>query len=391
MKIAVVDPITRTPLSYFKIPRIKTNDGIMIFKLAEFLAGRGHEVDLFISDAYQPQEPDRVAPGVRCIYLPTRLKRIFLPSLLPFLPGLFTALKKGDYDSVVSAEAFQFTTFLAALAKCFSRKKFRLLVWQELARHQRFCKELPSRFFYAVILKGMIEGQIDLYVPRGALARKFLLDLGLPPAKVTAPIPHGIDRAVFFPDKDVVRGNYIFSPSRLVQAKGIDILLQAFAMVHQERGDLRLVIQGEGLLLAEYQGLARGLGVGSHVVFDTARIPHAQMRERYQHALLSVFSSRNDLMFFSVMESVACGTPVILSTGADIHFDFMDNKGGRVFPSGDPASLAQVILSLLKDKDLLRRTVEESIVKSREYFNDTVYERLNQLLVGLNVGKDVNV
>jgi glycosyltransferase involved in cell wall biosynthesis len=296
-------------------------------------------------------------------------------------------LKEGGYQCVVCSEAFQTSTVLAVFAKFFSGKKFGLVVWQELARHQRFLKELPSRFFYAVILKRICDSQIDLYVPRGGLARKFLLDFGIPERKVSPPIPHGVYSKVFFPGKDIVKENFIFSPSRLVQAKGVDILLKAFAVVHKERADLKLVIQGDGPLLDEYRQLAGRLDIAPQVVFETGRITHAQMREKYQKALLAVFCSRNDNILFSVMESVACGTPVIFSTGADNYVDFMDSKGGFIFPSGDYMKLAEILMSVLRDRDLMMRVSAESLIKSQEYFNDTLYARFDRLLSGFGAGE----
>jgi hypothetical protein len=51
------------------------------------LVKRGHEVTIFVADAYRPERSGDLG-GVKIEYLPTRLPQVFPPSLAPLTPAL---------------------------------------------------------------------------------------------------------------------------------------------------------------------------------------------------------------------------------------------------------------------------------------------------------------
>ena len=87
----MINLITRTPLSRKIIPQIISNKDNIIVNFCTALKSNGINVDLFISDAYKPVIEERL--DIKTIYLKTLLKRIFLPSRLPFVPSLFLYLR----------------------------------------------------------------------------------------------------------------------------------------------------------------------------------------------------------------------------------------------------------------------------------------------------------
>ena len=65
---------------------------------------------------------------------------------------------------------------------------------------------------------------------------------------------------------------------------------------------------------------------------------------------LAVVPSRDEPFGLVALEAMACGTPVIASkTGGLV--DFVNNEVGRLFPEGDVQSLAQSIISSIKEND----------------------------------------
>jgi glycosyltransferase involved in cell wall biosynthesis len=93
---------------------------------------------------------------------------------------------------------------------------------------------------------------------------------------------------------------------RLVQVKGFDLLLRAFAALQDDR--FRLSILGEGLLLAELKEQAVQLGVGERVHFAGFQAnPYAWL----SRADALVMSSRHEAFPNVVLEALACGTPVV--------------------------------------------------------------------------------
>jgi 1,2-diacylglycerol 3-alpha-glucosyltransferase len=367
MKIAIVNLITRTSLCRHVIPVIESNDDAMVVKFLKELTSLGMDARLFVSDAYKPAITEK--PDSAICYLPTKLKRVFLPTRLPFTPSLVGKLKN-QFDIVVCSEAFQWATVMAVLAKIISHdRKIKVIVWQELSKHQKMLFSLPSKFFHKVILKFILDRYISAYVPRSAMAARFLEMQGIERRKITHPVSHGYDHRVFFYDPRVKRENYLFSPSRLVESKGIDVLLKAFSLFCRQNYQVNLIIQGQGPLLKEYQAMAHDLGVDKRVTFDTTRLDHQRMRERYQKALLTVICSREDYVIFSVLESIACGTPVVLSTGVDSHVNYLDEKGGMSFENQDHRQLAEILIQTLRDPKTLRRLEIQAVQKSAQYRN----------------------
>ncbi len=378
MKIAIINLITRTSLCRQKVVRIQSNKDAMIVKFVKEMRDQGVPLDLYVSDAYKPVNDEDL--DFKIHYLPNRFPKIFWPSRIPFTPSLFKELRD-SYDIVICSESFQWSTVIAVFAKIFSfKKKIKIVVWQELAKHQSVFRGWPSIFFHKVILRYFLDHFISGYVPRSQLAAKFLIQQGINAQKVTTPIPHGYDQAIFFNDPYVKKERYLFSPSRLVSSKGVDILLHAFALVCQRVDNLELIIQGEGPMQEEYAALSRHLKINERVHFDSHRLTHDEMRKRYQKALVTVVSSRADNVIFSDMESMACGTPVILSTGIDSHENYQDGVGGRYFKNEDYQQLADILFNIVNDESLRKQMEEGALKKSFLYKNSYISKQFINML-----------
>ena len=368
MKVAVINLITRTPLVRNRAPEVKSNKDSIMVKFSMGLQKQGIDLDLFISDAYKLIVKETL--DVKIIYVQTLWKFIFWPSRLPFVPALFAKLRN-KYDIVVCTEAFQWGTVFAVLSKLFSfKRKTKVIIWQETSRHQQLFKRLPSLIFHKVILKFFLDKHISIYIPWSIPSKKFLIKQGINENKITFPISHGFDQNVFFYDSSIKKDNYIFSPSILIDVKGIDVLLNAFAIAQEELDNIKLLIQGDGPKLEEYKALSRSLKIDTKVTFYTDRISHNQMRIRYNKALVTIVASRRELSNLSVLESIACGTPVIVSTGADNHIIFLDGRGGIVFNNEDYTELAKAIVRIIKDYEYRNNMEKWALKKSKLYSHD---------------------
>jgi glycosyltransferase involved in cell wall biosynthesis len=103
----------------------------------------------------------------------------------------------------------------------------------------------------------------------------------------------------------------LFTPRRLVQRMGIDILLQALVEVKRQVPDVWLAIAGKGALRIPLEQQARSLGLQEHVKF-LGYVPDEQLPVAYQAADLTVVPSQSLEGFgLIVLESLACGTPVL--------------------------------------------------------------------------------
>lgn len=168
---------------------------------------------------------------------------------------------------------------------------------------------------------------------------------------------------------------------RLVQRKGVDVLIRAFASV-QDRLPHRLVIVGDGPEAPDWQALARELVRPDRVEF-TGWITDRDLAERYRtcsfFVLPAVYDKHGDTEGLGVVmiEAMSYAKPVIASDVGGITDVVTDGVNGRLVPTADPAALARALLDLTAD-DRLRRALGERAKKTvDDKFNwDIITRRL---------------
>lgn len=370
VKIALVNPILRSEVGG-KIPRIISNREAMIVQTGRAMAEMGHEVRVFASLSYRPEEKDEAVPVA---YLPDRYPRLFAPEKIPWLKGLARELAGNGFDAVLASEAFQVSSLACAWAK--AQRPLRLLVWQEMGHHPKPFRTLASRFYYRTLARWLIRAA-DRFIPRCQRAAAFLLENGLPPEKIGPIIPHGVNEEIFYPDGLPEESpGFILCVSRLVETKGLETLVQAFAQIRPDFPELRLLIKGSGPRESSLRGLASRLGAGDRVVLDTRRSGHREMADLYRRALFLAAPSQVDLLHFAPLEAMACATPVIVSTGTYHGRELADGRGGLTFPAGDVPALAAAMRRLLRSPQLRQQLSDEAQQRSLAFQNRRVAQAL---------------
>jgi glycosyltransferase involved in cell wall biosynthesis len=158
-------------------------------------------------------------------------------------------------------------------------------------------------------------------------------------------------------------GRRIVSVGRLAEQKDYATLLHAFAQLPDP--DLQLLILGEGPLRAEYEALARELGVA-----DRVRMPGNMPNPlpEIRTADLFVLSSRYEGFPLALIEALACGTPVVSTNCMFGPSEVLeDGRFGTLVPVGDPAALARGIADALAcpaDREMLRAQGETYSVQA---------------------------
>ncbi len=149
------------------------------------------------------------------------------------------------------------------------------------------------------------------------------------------------------------------SLSRLVPRKGMDIMIEAIAKVIEVRSDILYCIGGSGPDLPRLQALVEAKGLEKHVRF-LGRIPDADMGRCYAQADLFVLPSRAsldppDVEGFGIvfLEAAACGTPSLGGASGGVPDAVLDGETGFLVDPEDPANIAEKILLLMSDRNLL--------------------------------------
>lgn len=182
-------------------------------------------------------------------------------------------------------------------------------------------------------------------------------------------VPNGIDPQVFRPDGPVVTDDYLLFVGRLVPYKGLSVLLHA---LKEARVGLPLVIVGNGPLRNDLQGLAERLGV---TVDFRGHVADGELPALYRGARLTLLPSvnRQEAFGISLVESMACGTPVVASALPGV--EEVGSFGGLVAPPGDVHALAKQIRTALEEGRLQRGPALAERTHAR-YSWDAVTERM---------------
>lgn len=129
----------------------------------------------------------------------------------------------------------------------------------------------------------------------------------------------------------------------------VEDVVRAFAQVprrldvHEDFPDPYLIIGHEGSLTEELRELVRTLGIADRVRF-IGRVTEGDLVPLLGRAACYVSASQVDGTSVTLLQAMACGTPVIVSATPG-NLDWVrDGETGFTFPTGDVAALADVLI-----------------------------------------------
>ena len=167
-----------------------------------------------------------------------------------------------------------------------------------------------------------------------------------------ATVPNGINTNLFYPIAGIPReeNRVIVTNSADTPLKGLYYLLQAVADITRNR-NLRLVVIGTPKKDGGVVKLIRKLGIQRHITF-TGRISDADFVKQYARASIAVVPSVYEGFGLPVGEAMACGVPVISTTGGALPEVVGD--AGILVPPADHSALAGAIVDLLDSPEKAR-------------------------------------
>jgi glycosyltransferase involved in cell wall biosynthesis len=180
--------------------------------------------------------------------------------------------------------------------------------------------------------------------------------LGVEPRRI-AVVPVGVDSSVFrpLPNVERVRGRIMTTASSDVPMKGLLPLLEALAKVRSERDDAHLVVVGRLREGSTIPAALERLGLKDVVRFVSG-VSDQEIVELYAEAELAVVPSLYEGFSLPAIEAMACGTPLIATTGGALpEVVGEDGVSALLVPPDDPGALAHAIVTAFADESLRLR------------------------------------
>ena len=215
------------------------------------------------------------------------------------------------------------------------------------------------------VLVDRINHHFDVVVVASSFVRETLAPYLRVPIEV---VPFGVDRSRFHPDVTPVElpafGGFTFVYAGAVtERKGIDLLVRAYLREFSARDDVRLVIK-EALRPAHLtpwiEGVLGSLGRGR----DEPEVLHIHRDEDslagyFTAADAGVFPFRGEGFGLTILESIACGTPVIVTRGTG-PMDFVREENATLVPArrSDRRGKAQLEPDVAALRRAMRRCYE---------------------------------
>lgn len=163
---------------------------------------------------------------------------------------------------------------------------------------------------------------------------------------------------------------------RIVEEKGINVLIKAFEIIRKKREDVQLVIGGDYENVAGgsvYPGLKKY--INEHNIEDITflgKIPESEMPSFYTSLTVMVLPSTNSMEAFGTVqiEAMFCGTPVVASDLPGVKSIVMTTGMGEIAKRGNAQDLAEKIEKVMdnpqvyvKQRDMIEQIYGMEAIK----------------------------
>ena len=210
----------------------------------------------------------------------------------------------------------------------------------------------------------------------------------------TVVVSNGVDLSIFSPAsrlalRDSTRQKLGFSPDDIVLLligndwcnKGLPTLLEAISLLNHP--PLRLCVVGSDAAAAFLPQL-QSLHLSDRVKFFAES---SEILAFYAAADIYAAPSLEDSFNLPVLEAMACGLPVLVSSMAGISEYIANGVDGILLQDpADPSALAASLFLLLQQPELRRSLGENAARKARQFSWDLQADAIHRLLSGLHPG-----
>ena len=341
----------RQPGPFLLITNLPAPYRIPVFDCVNRLCG-GHLHVVFTSNAW----PERTWPAptrdmqFSWSFLCTKQRSGKIAAACRAINATISLLLRQRPQAVVCGGYDSFEAWIS-FAYCWLRRR-RFVLWME--SHAQ-CRRNHTLLKYT--LKRLIVRGADAVVVPGNASRDYALSLGATPEKIYE-IRNGFDVRAFAERASVLdvpaekerRGcsAIVLYAGRLVEMKGVFILLEAFLRVTKLVPGAILLVVGHGAARKAMETFCERERL-VNVTFEGPK-SYEEMPLYYALADVYVLPTFSDSHPLSVGEALACGTPVIVSRVAGSAVDLIvEGRTGYTVAPGDVDDLAQKLLLLLLD------------------------------------------
>jgi glycosyltransferase involved in cell wall biosynthesis len=346
--------------------------------VADFLAGRGHEVEVVTTADAEPsarsypvrwasrRSPFRhlraaalVRRGARrtdVVYATSMVRRAAIGSRLARRPLVVKLVSDEVFERAMRERRYAGTLEEFQRERGGLRTRFLRATRDRALRSARhvFC---PSAYLRDVALAWGLDSQRVSVLPN--------------PAPEPPPLP---PRAELRAELGLDGDSLVFA-GRLGPQKALVVLLEALAGLP----GVRLTVAGDGPERAALERRSRELGLDGRVSF-LGSVPRERVLRLFRAADAAVLPSAWENFPHTVVEALAVGCPVIATAVGGVPEVVRDGENGLLVPPGDPSALRDAIARFFAEDELRERLAAAAPGSVEGYSEESVFERIEAAL-----------
>ena len=183
-------------------------------------------------------------------------------------------------------------------------------------------------------------------------------------------VMNGIDLNVFYPDSKIQKIPFrlVTVASADVPLKGLDYLLKALSDLAEVYSDISLSIIGEQKKGGHTERLIKKLNLEKRVNFFS-NLTQEDLRKTYCEAELAIIPSLYEGFGFAAIEAMACGVPLISSSGGALPEVIKDT--GIIIPPKNVKEIYNSVDYLLSSPHIAKELAEKGLQRANSKFSWT--------------------
>lgn len=182
-----------------------------------------------------------------------------------------------------------------------------------------------------------------------------------------------------------VKEKEIVTAGRLIKAKNQALLISAFAEIHKEFPEYRLIIYGDGNQKENLEEMVDKLELTDYI-----KLPGNQkdIFDKISKAELFVLSSDCEGMPNALLEAMCLGLPVISTKVSGATDVIVDGESGLLVDCGSVGQMADAIRLMITDAELRNKCAENATHLAERLTVDKIYRQWMDVCESVEKGKE---
>ena len=385
-------------LSYRSKP-FSGGQGIYVKYLSKALHDLGHEIDVFSGPPYPDLDPEIKLVKIPSLGLYEKKSKFFdvnptellnplnlfewlsvnsggFPEPYTFGKRIKKILKQNlnEYDVIHDNQSLAYELLF------FQKKKPLVttihhpisldLAYQLQSTNDIFLKLLMRRWHSFLVMQKFVAKRLKkIVVPSNSSMDDIKDEFRVDKNKMER-VMNGIDLNVFYPDSKIQKIPFrlVTVASADVPLKGLDYLLKALSDLAEVYSDISLSIIGEQKKGGHTERLIKKLNLEKRVNFFS-NLTQEDLRKTYCEAELAIIPSLYEGFGFAAIEAMACGVPLISSSGGALPEVIKDT--GIIIPPKNVKEIYNSVDFLLSSPKSAKELAEKGLQRANSKFSWT--------------------